>query len=103
MLTRVPEPARIALRLLGVLLVLVGLTCLVLIFWPGPARIAEVLGATCANDRSGSSYQCGWLDAADLLWTGFWVALIAAIVLRILTRPKGKGPITIDLRRLRRP
>lgn len=98
-----PEPARIALRLLGLLLVLMGLTCLLLIFWPGPARIAEVLGAVCANDRSGSHYQCGWLDAADLLWTGFWVALIAGIVLRILSRPKGSGPITIDLRRLRRP
>ena len=98
-----PEPVRLALRLLGLALVLVGLTCQVLIVWPGPARIADILGVTCANDRSGTSYQCDWLDAVDLLWTGCWVALAAGIVLRIVTRPKGKGPMTIDLRRFRRP
>ena len=102
-LTRVPDPARVALRLLGLVLVVVGLLCLLMIAWPGPAQIAEVLGATCANDRHGSRYQCDWLDAADLLWTGFWVALTAGIVLRLITRPKGKGPLTIDLRRFRRP
>lgn len=98
-----PQPARVALRLLGLVLCLIGLACLGMIFWPGPARIADLLGVTCANDRHGSHYQCDWLDAADLLWTGFWVALTAGIVLRLLTRPKGKGPITIDLRRPRRP
>lgn len=97
-----PESARVALRLLGLVLLVVSLVCVVLVFWPGPARVAEALGSTCANDRQGSSYQCDWLDAADLLWTGFWVSLVAGTMLRIVTRPKGKGPLTIDLRRFRR-
>ncbi len=97
-----PEPARIALRVLGLALLVLSLTCLVLIFYPGPTRVAEALGQTCANDRHGSTYQCSWLDAADLLWTGVWLPLVLGAVLRITTRPAGSAPRTIDLRRISR-
>ena len=99
---RVPEPARIALRAGGLVLLIVSLTCLVLIVWPGPARVAELLGTSCASDRHGSRQQCSWLDATDLLWSGFWIALLLGAVLRLTTRAPGRGPRTIDLRRLRR-
>ncbi|OBF22215.1 hypothetical protein [Mycobacterium sp. ACS4331] len=97
-----PEPARIALRVLGLVLLMLSLACLVLIFWPGPARVAETLGQTCASDRHGSSHQCSWLDAADLLWTGVWLPLVLGAVLRIATRPAARAPRTIDLRRITR-
>jgi hypothetical protein len=87
---------------LGLLLLIASLACLILIFWPGPMRVAELLGSTCASDRYGTKHQCSWLDATDLLWTGFWVALVLGGVLRLSTRPPGKGPLTIDLRRRRR-
>ena len=77
-----------------------GLLFLVLIFWPGPAQVAEWLGRSCATGRNRVTYQCDWLDAADLLWTAFWVSLVLGAVLRITTRPAGQGPRTVDLRRL---
>lgn len=97
-----PEPLRIALRVLGLVLVIVGLSCLVALFWPGPREVAEAMGASCANDRFGTSYQCTWWDAADILLTSAGVALVIGLVLRVLTRPPGKGPRTLDLRWLRR-
>ncbi|GAS98148.1 uncharacterized protein RMCC_5113 [Mycolicibacterium canariasense] len=96
-----PEPARIALRLLGLLLLLGGLACAVLLIWPGPAQIAAFLGSSCAADRSGISHPCSWLEAADLVWTGCWVSIVIGFVLRLLTRPAGKGPLVLDVRRWR--
>jgi hypothetical protein len=95
----VPEPVRISLRLLGLVLLILGAACLVLLFQPGPHAVAEAMGVSCANTEHGPSEQCSWWDAATLLWTGFWVSVIAGAVLRTITRPKGKGPLTIDLRR----
>jgi hypothetical protein len=97
----VPEPARIALRLLGLLLLLGGLACAVLLIWPGPAQIAAFLGSSCASDDSGVSHQCSWLEAADLVWTGCWVSIVIGFVVRLLTRPAGKGPLVLNLRRWR--
>lgn len=97
-----PEPLRIALRILGLVLLIVGLSCLVGLFWPGPWEVAEAMGRSCANDRSGRSYQCSWWDAADILLTGAGVALVIGLVLRVMTRPPDRGPRTLDLRWLRR-
>ncbi|WP_328357220.1 hypothetical protein OG976_02065 [Mycobacterium sp. NBC_00419] len=97
-----PEPLRIGLRILGLVLLIVGLCCLVALAWPGPVRVAEAMGMSCANDRHGTNYQCTWWDAADVLLTGFGVAAVGGLVLRLITRPPGKGPRTIDLRWLRR-
>ena len=41
------------------------------------------------------------LEAADLLWTGCAVAVVLGAVLRIVTRPAGRGPLVLDLRRRR--
>jgi len=98
----VSEPLRMSLRILGLLLLIVSLSCLVALFWPGPRAVAEAMGMSCANDRMGSKYQCTWWDAADVLITAFGVSLVAGFVLRLLTRPAGKGPRTLDLRWLRR-
>lgn len=99
--SRVPGLLRIPLRLLGLVLSLVGAACAVMLVWPGPGAVAEALGVSCADSRRGPSHQCDWLDAADLLWTGCWVLLITGLVLVLITRPDGKGPLTIDLRRMR--
>ncbi|MGK2866455.1 MAG: hypothetical protein ACSLFA_07385 [Mycobacterium sp.] len=96
-----PEPVRIVLRLLGLVLLLAGVACAVLLVWPGPRQIAELLGASCARSRHGTGEQCSLFDAADLLWTGFWVASIAGAALLLITRPPGRKPLTLDLRHLR--
>lgn len=96
------EPLRISLRILGLLLLIISLCCLVALFWPGPHAVAVAMGRSCVHDRSSSkSYQCSWWDAADILLTGFAVFGVAGIALRLLARPDGKGPRTLDLRRLR--
>jgi len=97
----VPEPVRILLRLLGLILLVAGVICAVLLVWPGPAEIADRLGATCSTDGGRSRQQCDWFQAADLLWTGCWIAVILGAVLRLVTRPAGKGPRVLDLRRRR--
>jgi len=98
----VSEPLRIGLRILGSLLLIVSLFCLVALIWPGSREVAEAMGTSCTNDRLGSNYQCTWWDAADVLVTAFGVSLVAGFVLRLVTRPAGKSPRTLDLRRLRR-
>jgi hypothetical protein len=98
----VSEPLRMGLRVLGLLLLIVSLCCLVALVWPGPRAVAEAMGVSCANDRHGSNYQCTWWDAADVLVTAFGVSLVAGFVLRLVTRPAGQGPRTLDLRWLRR-
>ena len=97
----VPEPLRNALRPLSLVLMLAGLVCLVLLFRPGPFAVAEALGATCEHSRHSGPEECGWWDAADLLWTGFWVLTIGGAVLRLTTRPKDRGPRVLDLRKWR--
>ena len=93
-----PEPARIALRLLGLILLVAGLACAFLLVWPGPAEIAARMGSTCGDGGLGPSHQCSWLEAADLMWTGCWVTIVIGAVLRLVTRPAGKGPRVLDLR-----
>jgi hypothetical protein len=70
----VSEVVQMALRLLGLLLLVLSAACLVLLLTPGA-------------------------HAAKLLWTGFWVCLIAGFALRLITRRNGNGPLVIDLRR----
>ena len=94
-----PAFARIALRLLGVVLVLAGLACLVSIFWPGADQVAAAMGVACADGRRSPSHQCTSFDAAEVLWTGFWVLSIAGLVSLVLARPLDKGPLTIDFGR----
>ncbi len=94
-----PEPVRISLRLLSLALLVIGVACLVLLFQPGPHAVADAMGVSCAHTSHGPSEQCGWWDAATLLWAGFCVFVIAGAVLRILTRPEGKGPLVLNLRR----
>jgi uncharacterized membrane protein HdeD (DUF308 family) len=95
----VPEPVRVALRLLGLVLLIAGVACLVLLVQPGPHAIAEAMGVGCATSRMGPAEQCSWWNAAELLLTGFVGCVITGFVLRMITRRKGSGPITINLGR----
>jgi hypothetical protein len=92
---------RIALRVLGLVLLLLSATCLVLVFVPGPRAVAEFMGASCAYGQFDDPEQCTGWDAVSLLWSGVWIFAILGLVLRLTTRPAGRGPRTLDLRRLR--
>jgi hypothetical protein len=97
----VPGPTRIALRVVGLVFVSVGVTCLVLLVSPGPRAVADMVG-TCSISHRGSDGPCTSWNAAIWLWTGFCLFTFSGFVLRLVTRPDGKGPVVLDLRRLRR-
>ncbi len=97
-----PDSVRIALRLPGLVLLVVGAACLVAICWPGPSWVTDAMGVSCGDDSLDPAHQCTAFDAISVLWSGVWISLGAGFVLRLITRPGGKGPLTIDLRRLRR-
>jgi hypothetical protein len=90
---------RIALRLLGLVLLVLCFTSVALLFKPGPAAVAEAMGVSCGDDHSDASSQCSAFDAASVLWTVIWVSFIAGVALRIGARAKGKGPMVLNLRR----
>ena len=90
---------RIALRLLGLVLLALCVTSVVLLFKPGPATVAEAMGVSCGDHHGDASSQCSAFDAASVLWTVIWVSFISGVALRIGTRPKGKGAMVLNLRR----
>jgi hypothetical protein len=94
----VSEPARIALRLLGVVLLLVGLAGVVLLFVPGPGEVADWMGESCAHRKRGPVEQCNVLDVLGILVVAPLLMLVGG-VLALALRPADKGPIVIDLSR----
>ena len=97
-----PESVRIALRILGSVLLVVSAACLVAMFWPGATWMASAMGVACGDDSLDPAHQCTAFDAVSVLWSGVWISLGIGFVLRLITRPEGRGPLTIDLRRFRR-
>jgi len=92
----VSEPARISLRLLGFVLLLIGIGLLILLLVPGPGEIADWMGESCAHRRRGPSEQCNVLDVIGVLLAGPLLILVGG-VMALALRPPGKGPITLDL------
>jgi hypothetical protein len=92
----VSEPARIALRLLGVVLLGLGLAFIVIMFYPGPRDVADWMGNNCAHTKNGPAEQCTIWDVLDLLWISP-VLILAGGLMALLLRPGGGTPMTIDL------
>jgi hypothetical protein len=90
------EPVRIGLRLLGLLLVLIGIGLLLLLLTPGPRTVAEWMGESCRHGNTGSGEQCTLLDVLGIVATAPILILIGG-VMALALRPPGKGPMTIDL------
>jgi hypothetical protein len=94
----VPAPARIALRILGLVLLLAAAACVVLLIVPGPRAVAETVG-TCSTSHYGPDGPCTTWQTVVWLWVGFCLFGFSGFVLRLVTRPEGKGPLVLDLRR----
>jgi hypothetical protein len=92
----VSEPTRIALRLLGFVLLLLGLAIVAITIYPGPRDIADWMGNSCAHTQNGPSEQCTIWDVLDLLWIAP-VLILAGGVMALALRPSGGTPMTIDL------
>jgi hypothetical protein len=97
----VNEPTRIALRLLGFVLLLLGLGMVFIMFVPGPRDVADWMGNSCAHTQNGPSEQCSIFDVLELLTVAPILILVGAIMALAL-RPSGGQPVTIDLTQ-RRP
>lgn len=90
------------LRAVGMLLLVIGVTCLVLLVKPGPAQVADWLGSSCRNDRTGPLQKCDTVDAVSILWGMGPTLTLIGFVLTLALRPEDKAPLTLDLRRFRR-
>ena len=93
------EPVRIGLRILGALLVLAGIGIVVLLFEPGPRKIADWLGDGCGHNSDlirGSG--CDLLDVLEFVAIGPVLMMVGAILL-LTMRPAGKGPMIISVNR----
>ena len=90
------EPARIGLRLVGVLLLVLGIAAVVVLFVPGPTEVAGWMGENCRRSKHGSGEQCTVGDVIQLA-LGAPLMILVGFVLTIALRPPGKGPFTLDL------
>jgi len=90
------EPARISLRLLGVLLIALSVVIVVAMVVPGPGQIANWMGSSCAHETNGPSEQCSVFDVIGIL-TFVPFLFIGGAVLALVTRPAGAQPMTINL------
>lgn len=95
------EPARIALRLLGYAMFLVGVAAVVLLFVPGPRDVAAWMGENCVHSRHGPSEQCTIFDVLEIVAVAP-VLILTGGVMMLGLRPPDKGPFTVDLSGLRR-
>ncbi len=96
-------PIRVPLRLLGFVMLLVGIAIVVLMIYPGPRDIADWMGDSCAHTQHGPGEQCTVWDVLGWLW---WAPILILIggVMALALRPQAEGaqPRTIDLSGRRR-
>jgi hypothetical protein len=94
---------RIALRLLGVVLLLASVAAIVVLIDRGPTGIAEWMGKSCAHTAPGrgAPEQCTVLDVLQIYWI-VTILFVIGFVLTLSMRPADRGPITLDLSRFRR-
>jgi len=93
----VSEPLRIGLRMLGFVLLFLGLGIVFIMFVPGPRDVADWLGNSCAHTQNGPSEQCSVWDVLELLTFAPFLIFVGGI-LALVMRPSGGTPMTIDLR-----
>lgn len=100
------QPVRIGLRVLGAVMVAVGVAALVLLVVPGPRDVAEWMGKNCSHTSIGRmrpSESCNALDVLEWLTAAPILIVVGAVLLLALGRDADDGalgqPLTIDLRR----
>ncbi|HEX8120026.1 MAG TPA: hypothetical protein VF549_02065 [Solirubrobacteraceae bacterium] len=82
------EPARIFLRILGLVLFVASVVGVVLFVSVGPAEVAEKMGKSCRHSNNGPSEWCHWRDALGMLQALPWIGLIGGVLLLVF-RPDG--------------
>ena len=95
----VKGPVRFLLRLLSLLVLLGGLALFVMIFYPGPGTVADLMGESCSHDGGTNSEQCTIFDVASISFGAAPVVMLVGLIGVVALRPPGRGPVTLDLRR----
>lgn len=86
------EPARIALRLLGYAVFLLGVGLIVLMFVPGPAEVADWMGDNCQHSRLGPSESCSIWDVIEVVATAPFLILVGGVMMLALRPPDKRSP-----------
>jgi hypothetical protein len=88
---------RIGLRLLGVVMLVIGIAGLVVLVYPGPRDIADWMGNSCAHTTNGPGEQCSIFDVLEFIFVAPWL-ILGGVILALVMRPeRGGGSPSIDL------
>ena len=98
------ETNRRLLRLLGFVLLLIGIGCVVVLFKPGPTEIADWMGNSCDPDSRDltSGGQCNAFDVILILISAPTLILVGGVMTLALGPEREGGPRTLDLSGFRR-
>jgi hypothetical protein len=92
---------RIGLRLLGFVLLLLGLVGIVAFVVPGPSEIADWMGDSCRHTKNGPSEACSVFDVVEVLLVGPILILVGGVMVLALGPGDGQ-PRTLDFSGMRR-
>ena len=81
---------RIGLRLLGLVLLIVGVAMIVVLIYPGPRDVADWMGNSCAHTKDGPGEQCTVFDVLEFITIAPW-CIIGGFVLAVALRPERKS------------
>jgi hypothetical protein len=90
------------LRLLGFVVLLIGIAIVVVMIKPGPTEIADWMGQSCDPDSrdldsSGSDQQCTVWDVLEFLFIAPILILVGGVMTLALGPEREGGPRTINL------
>jgi hypothetical protein len=100
----VSEPVRILLRLVGLVMLLAGIAAVILLFEPGPAKVAKWMSNSCAHGQNEEAEACNVLDVLEFLAFVPILILVGGVIALALGPDRGEGAggaRTIDLSRFR--
>lgn len=88
------NPARIFLRIVGLVLFAGSLAGVAYIVGVGPDQVAQDMGRNCSHSRNSAAENCGWRDVLGILQALPFVCLIGGVLLLVFRRESDDPQVT---------